>query len=69
MTDMVRAAELALISNDLGALGPEERLAYMRKLCTSMGLNHLTPPRVALTSSERCMVSPSRFCKTRLLTG
>ena len=42
--NLVEAAELALVNNDLGALVPEARLAYLQKLCESMGLNHMTQP-------------------------
>ena len=66
MTDMVRAAELALISNDLGALGPEERLAYMRKLCTSMGLNHLTQPFQYIRLNGQLKLYATKGCADQL---
>jgi len=66
MTDMVRAAELALISNDLGALGPEERLAYMQKLCTSMGLNHLTQPFQYIRLNGQLKLYATKGCADQL---
>ena len=66
MTDMVRAAELALISNDLGALGPDERLAYMQKLCTSMGLNHLTQPFQYIRLNGQLKLYATKGCADQL---
>lgn len=36
--------ERVLIQGDLGALKPEERVAYYNKVCESLGLNPLTAP-------------------------
>ena len=66
MTDMVRAAELALISNDLGALGPDERLAYVQKLCTSMGLNHLTQPFQYIRLNGQLKLYATKGCADQL---
>jgi len=37
MTDMVKAAELALVNNDLGALDPEARLAFLESFAKTWG--------------------------------
>ena len=66
MTDMVRAAELALISNDLGALGPEERLAYMRKICESVGINHLTQPFQYIRLNGKLTLYATKGCTDQL---
>ena len=63
---MVGAAELALISNDLGALGPDERLAYMQKLCTSMGLNHLTQPFQYIRLNGQLKLYATKGCADQL---
>lgn len=46
MSNLVQqnAIENALIKGDLSMLKPEERLAYYKKVCDSVGLNPLTKP-------------------------
>ena len=66
MTDMVQAAELALINNDLGALTSEARLAYLRKLCESTGLNHLTQPFQYIRLNGRLTLYATKGCADQL---
>jgi hypothetical protein len=40
----VHAAELALVSGDLGKLTPDQRVGYYQSVCQSLGLNPLTQP-------------------------
>ena len=51
MTDLARRSqgqaatiEQVLIAGDLSALSPEQRVAYYRQVCESLGLNYLTRP-------------------------
>lgn len=66
MTDMIQAAELALVNNDLGALTSEARLAYLRRLCESTGLNHLTQPFQYIKLNGRLTLYATKGCADQL---
>ena len=66
MTDMVQAAELALVNNDLGALQPEARLAFLKKLCESMGLNPMTQPFQYIRLNGRLTLYATKGCADQL---
>ena len=42
--DRAATIEQVLIAGDLSALSPEQRVAYYRQVCESLGLNYLTRP-------------------------
>lgn len=66
MTDMVKAAELALVNNDLGALDPEARLAFLRKLCENLGLNPMTQPFQYIRLNGQLKLYATKGCADQL---
>tara|TARA_R100000458_G_C8271331_1_gene246041 strand:+ start:555 stop:1568 length:1014 start_codon:yes stop_codon:yes gene_type:complete len=66
MSDLVKAAEQALMMNDLESLSPEARLAYVQKLCESMGLNSLTQPFQYIRLNGRLTLYATKKCTDQL---
>lgn len=54
------AVELALVRGDLSRLGEEQRLAYYRSVCETLGLNPLTRPFEYLTLNGRLTLYVTR---------
>lgn len=52
----ITAIETALLGGDLSRLGPEERVAYYKATCESLGLNPLTKPFDFLTLNGRMVL-------------
>lgn len=60
------AYELALIGDDLSKLSTEERLAYNRAKCESLGLNELTNPFKYINLNGKLVHYATRDCSEQL---
>ena len=60
------AVELALIQGDLSRLSPDERLAYYRRVCESVGLNSLTQPFAYITLNGKLTLYARKDCTDQL---
>lgn len=60
------AVESALIQNDLASLKPEERLAYYKSVCESLGLNPLTQPFSYIVLNGKLQLYAKRDCTDQL---
>lgn len=67
-TDDARALNLekVLVSGDLNALTPPERLSYIKNICASLGLNPLTRPFEYQTFQGRCILYARKDCTEQL---
>jgi hypothetical protein len=59
-------AEKALIEGDLGRLTADERLAYYREVCSSLGLNPLTRPFDYIRLNNKLVLYAKRDCADQL---
>jgi len=66
MSDLVKAAEQAVMMNNVASLTPEARLAYMHQLCESMGLNSLTQPFQYIKLNGRLTLYATKGCADQL---
>jgi len=55
-----------LIQGDLSRLSPEERIAYYKKVCDSLGLNALTQPFEYIVLNGRLRLYAKRDCTDQL---
>lgn len=62
----MEAVELALIGGDLQKLNPDQRLAYYRQVCESLGLNPLTQPFAYITLNGKLQLYAKRDCTEQL---
>jgi hypothetical protein len=60
------AAELALVAGDLSKLSVEQRLAYYKAVCESVGLNPLTRPFDYLTLNNKLVLYAKRDATDQL---
>lgn len=60
------AVESALVDGDLSRLSVQERIAYYRSTCESLGLNPLTKPFAYLKLNGRLVLYPLRDCTDQL---
>jgi len=60
------AIEAALVRGDLSGLSVPERMAYVAKLCESLGLNPLTAPFRYLTLGGRLVLYATKDCTEQL---
>ena len=58
--------EQTVIGGDLAKLSPQERLAYYRRVCDSLGLNYLTQPFAYITLNSRLTLYAKRDCTDQL---
>lgn len=58
--------EMVLLKGDLGALKPQERVAYYDSLCKSVGLNPLTRPFEYLTLQGKTILYALKSCTEQL---
>ena len=66
MSDLVEAVELAMVNNDLQKLDPNSRLAFLKKLCESMGLNPMTQPFQYIKLNGRLTLYATKGCADQL---
>ncbi|MDN5385825.1 hypothetical protein QEP66_27830, partial [Streptomyces sp. LB8] len=66
MSDLVEAVELAMVNNDLQKLDPNSRLAFLKKLCESMGLNPMTQPFQYIRLNGRLTLYATKGCADQL---
>ena len=66
MSDLVEAVELAMVNNDLQKLDPNSRLAFLKKLCESMGLNPRTQPFQYIRLNGRLTLYATKGCAAQL---
>ena len=66
MSDLVEAVELAMVNNDLQKLDPNARLAFLKKLCESMGLNPMTQPFQYIRLNGRLTLYATKGCADQL---
>ena len=65
-TTVVSAYERALILGDLAGLKQDERLAYYKAVCESVGLNPLTKPFDYITLNGKLTLYATRACADQL---
>ena len=65
-TAVVSAYERALILGDLAGLKQDERLAYYKAVCESVGLNPLTKPFDYITLNGKLTLYATRACADQL---
>lgn len=58
--EMATAVEAALVTGDLSKLTTEQRIAYYRATCDSLGLNYLTKPFDYLTLNGKLVLYANR---------
>jgi hypothetical protein len=66
MSDLVEAVELAMVNNDLQKLDPNARLAFLKKLCETMGLNPMTQPFQYIRLNGRLTLYATKGCADQL---
>ena len=66
MSDLVEAVELAMVNIDLQKLDPNSRLAFLKKLCESMGLNPMTQPFQYIRLNGRLTLYATKGCADQL---
>jgi hypothetical protein len=64
--DAVSKLEKVLITGDLGALTPEQRVFYYTEVCESVGLNPLTKPFDYLHLNNKLVLYANRGCTDQL---
>lgn len=62
----MHALERVLISGDLGALNPQDRVLYFNKVCESVGLNPFTKPFEYLTFQGKTILYATKSCTEQL---
>ena len=60
------AIESAIMMNDLSKLTTEQRLLYVNKICTSLGLNPLTQPFNFITFKGKTVLYATKSCTDQL---
>ena len=66
MSDLVEAVELAMMTNDLEKLRPEQRLVLVKDMCERMGLNPLTQPFQYIRLNGRLTLYATKGCTDQL---
>lgn len=66
VTRDIQAVEAALVKNDIGKLGDNERMAYYKSVCDSVGLNPMTKPFAFLTLQGRTVLYATKDCTEQL---
>lgn len=64
--DVTESVELALVTGDLSKLDSADRLIYYRRLCESLGLNHLTQPFAYLNLNGKLTLYATRTATDQL---
>ena len=61
-----RAIESVVIGGDLMPLTPEQRVRYMQRVCTSLGLNWETSPFIYVKPAEKLILYATKDCAAQL---
>ncbi len=68
MAGEIAPIESALIQGDLSKLTPDQRLAYYKSVCDSLGLNPLTKPFAYIELNRRLVLYALKDCTDQLRT-
>lgn len=60
------AIEQLLVNGNLGALSPDQRLVYVKQICDSLGLNHLTNPFQYISLQGKLCLYATKSCTEQL---
>ena len=61
-----RAIESVVIGGDLAPLTPEQRVRYMQRVCTSLGLNWETSPFIYVKPADKMILYATKDCAAQL---
>jgi hypothetical protein len=61
-----RAIESVVIGGDLTPLTPEQRVRYMQRVCTGLGLNWETSPFIYVKPAEKLILYATKDCAAQL---